>query len=494
MAGKADTMDRIPGDIMITRRVIDDFLREQGLRRVLNAKDLWAISVGTVIAGTFFGWNYGLGVAGPIGFFLSTLAVSLFYLFFVLTLLELGTAIPLAGGPYAYARRAMGPFWGYLTGLVTVLEFLFAATAVVISIGAYVNAVVPDLPPTPVSLAVFALFLLWSILGVKEVAIVELLVTVSALSGIILFLMGSAPAFAWSNVVTTPMLPFGWKGILAAVPFAMWFYISIEGISVSAEETKNPARDMPLGVVTGLLTVVAASVAVWFFSTAAVPWQELAKTSNPLSWVLSKVQSHDRNLLVLFTGLGLCGLLASLQGMINGFSRQAYALARAGYLPRILGGVHPRFRTPHTAILLPGAAGLVMVSTGWDSIYITISGFASLIMYILVLVSFLILRHREPRLERPYSVPFYPLVPVAGLVMATVFLVAFSLYKLSAIRYVLAALALGLIYYFSWARYHISFDAPEEAESAGAQIRRQIQTPEVFGHSRKQEKESTRPP
>src|SRR2546428_4824400 len=122
-----------------------DQAHHHGLKRVLKPLHLWAIAVGLVISGDYFGWNYGVGKAGPVGMAIATVVVTVMYVTFIFSYTELSTAIPHSGGPFAYALKALGPFGGFVAGFGTLVEFVFAPPAIALAIGAYVHFRVPGL-------------------------------------------------------------------------------------------------------------------------------------------------------------------------------------------------------------------------------------------------------------------------------------------------------------------------------------------------------------
>ena len=201
------------------------------LSRVLKPIHLWALAVGLVISGNYFGWSYGFGAGGPMGLALALIPVTIFYVTFILSYSELATAIPHAGGPSAYARRAMGPFWGYMNGISCLIEFVFAPPAIALAVGGYINFLIPSIPTVTAAVAAFLFFIFINYLGMKTSAMVELVFTVIALAGLAIYWVAAAPHFSMARVMTAPLLPFGLKGVMAAVPFAIWFYLAIEGRS-----------------------------------------------------------------------------------------------------------------------------------------------------------------------------------------------------------------------------------------------------------------------
>lgn len=212
------------------------------LQKQLKPIHLWAISVGMVISGQYFGWNYGFEQGGIIGLAIATLIVTVFYTTFMFSYAELSTSIPQAGGPSAYARRAMGPFGGYMAGMACLLEFIFAPPAIAVSTGAYIHFLIPAVNPVYATVGAFIFFILLNLIGVKEVAVIELTATILALIGLSIFYVAGLPHVEASNILNDNSFLNGPTGVLAAIPFAVWFYLAIEGGAMGAEEVENPRK------------------------------------------------------------------------------------------------------------------------------------------------------------------------------------------------------------------------------------------------------------
>lgn len=418
------------------------------LKRVLRPLHLWGIAVGLVISGDYFGWNYGLGKAGPVGMLAAVLLVTVLYICFIFSYTELSTAIPHSGGPYAYARRALGPFFGLLAGVATLLEFVFAPPAIALAIGSYVHFRVPELSIKAVAVAVYVLFALLNCWGVELAARFELFVTALAVFELGLFFAITGPHVQAGRLLAQPLLPFGGRGIFLALPFAIWFYLALEGVAMSAEEVVDPRRDIPIGYTAGLLTLVALALCTLVCTSGVVPWPELVKDDSPLPRAMASVLSPGHILTHMMVYIGLFGLLASFHGIMMGYSRQVFALARGGYLPPFLAWLHPRRRTPVWAVLVPAAFGLVVVWTGKTDQAITLSALGATLLYMLSMISLLVLRRRAPGLIRPYRAPGYPYFPVIALGLAVVCLAAilYSAPQLGAIC--LGIYVLFSLYYF----------------------------------------------
>jgi ethanolamine permease len=290
------------------------------------------------------------------------------------------------------------------------------------------------------------------------------------------FFAVTVPHVKVANLVTTPLLPFGWKGVVASVPSAIWFYLAIEGVAMSAEETANPQRDIPKGYISGILTLVALSLGTLVAATGVMSWQQLGAkdNNNPLPMAMAAVLTKDHPLTHMLVGIGLFGLIASFHGIIMGYSRQTFALARARYLPRFLARIHPRFQTPHWATLIPGLIGAAAVLTNLADQIIVVSVLGAIVLYLVSMAALFALRRREPDLKRPFRAPWYPFAPALAFVLALGCLVAVVWFNPAAARLAGGIFLAGIAYYFAVARTEVlahhdllSFDEIESAHDAG---------------------------
>ena len=424
------------------------------LSRVLKPIHLWALAVGLVISGNYFGWSYGFGAGGPIGLAIALIPVTIFYVTFILSYSELATAIPHAGGPSAYARRAMGKFWGYMNGVSCLIEFVFAPPAIALAVGGYIHNMIPSIPAMPATVFAFLLFIFINYWGMKTSATFELIVTVVALVGLIMFWGLALPHFEMAKVMTQPILPNGYSGIMAAVPFAIWFYLAIEGGAMAAEEMVDPQKDISKGFLSGMGTLMVMAFLTLFLTAGIVDYNVVKDVDFPLPLALTAVYGEGSVFVLLINGIGLFGLIASLHGIIVGYSRQTYAMARTGYLPKFLAYVHPKYHTPVWALILPGLVGLGAALTGLTDIVITISVFGSVAMYLVSLVSLFILRSKEPNLKRPFKVS-YPIVPAISFIIALFCLVSLLYASSEALKWVALVYGLAIVYYFIWGNKNI---------------------------------------
>lgn len=411
------------------------------LARTLGATHLWGIAVGLVISGEYFGWSYGWAQAGTLGFLVTTVFIAAMYTTFIFSYTELTTAIPHAGGPFAYSYRAFGPVGAYIAGFATLVEFVFAPPAIALAIGAYLNVQFPALPARTAAVGAYVLFMGLNIAGVTIAATFELVVTILAIVELLIFMGVVAGGFSWEHFAAhgwagadSPS-PASLTGIFAAIPFAIWFFLAIEGAAMAAEEALEPRRTIPRAYIGGIVTLVALAFGTMIFAGGVGDWRRLADINDPLPQAMKVVVGAQSGWLHLLVWIGLLGLIASFHGIIMGYSRQIYALARAGFLPRLLARVHPRLRTPHLAILAGGAVGIAaiysdqVVTLGGQPLtasIVTLSALGAIVMYVMSLLSLFRLRRREPGLERPFRTPGYPLFPQVALALALVSLLAIA--------------------------------------------------------------------
>ncbi|MDN4524000.1 ethanolamine permease [Fictibacillus fluitans] len=412
------------------------------LQKQLKPIHLWAISVGMVISGQYFGWNYGFEQGGIIGLAIATLIVTVFYTTFMFSYAELSTSIPQAGGPSAYARRAMGPFGGYMAGMACLLEFIFAPPAIAVSTGAYIHFLIPVVNPVYATVGAFIFFILLNLIGVKEVAVIELTATILALIGLSIFYVAGLPHVEASNIFNGNSFLNGPTGVLAAIPFAVWFYLAIEGGAMAAEEVENPRKDIPKGFIGAIITLATATLFT-LFVTAGLGGGSGKLADYPLPQALSSV--YDNGISTALAIIGLFGLIASLNGIIMGFSRQTYALARDGYFPKFLAKTNKK-GVPVGGLLIPGAIGVICAgSASFANALIILSVFGAMMMYCISMVSLFILRKKEPELARPFKVK-YPVVPSIALILGLVCLYSIIKYSVLTTNMMLFGASVPLIY------------------------------------------------
>jgi len=404
------------------------------LKRTLTPLMLWGLGVGYVISGMYFGWNLGLEKGGTLGLAVATFFIIIMYITFTFSYCELASAIPKAGGAFDYAKRALGPNWGFIAGMAQNIEFIFAPPAIAFAIGAYFNLFFPQIPIIYIAIFSYILFTGLNIYGVKAAAIFELVITIFAVGELLLFAGITLPQVEMANLKQNA-LPNGWSGMFAAIPFAIWFFLGIEGVANVAEETIKPQKTILIGFGSAIATLVLLCVLTFISSTGVAGWEAIVykadgtASDSPLPLALGKVVGESNALYHLLIAIGLFGLVASFHGLILAAGRASFEFGRVNYAPSILGKVHPKFKTPANALLVNMLIGIGALLTGRTAEIITISVFGAITLYIISMITVFVLRLKEPGLRRPFRVPLYPLFPIIALTIAVGALAAMLVYN-----------------------------------------------------------------
>jgi ethanolamine permease len=390
----------------------------------------------------------------------------------VFALAELSAAIPTAGGGYAFARRAMGPWGGFLTGTAILIEYTLAPAVVATFIGGYMDTLIGFGGPI-VYLLCYLVFVGIHLYGVGEALKTMFAITVVAVVAIAAFVIGMIPQFEVANLFNidptnaagaSAFLPFGMVGIWAAFPFAIWFFLAVESVPLAAEEARDPARAMPRGIIAAMGVLVLLAVLMLVFTPGAGGSAAMAGSGNPPVDALAAGGASE-GLTRVVNYAGLFGLVASFFSIIYAYSRQTFALSRAGYLPRALSVTNGR-KAPVLALLVPGAIGFVLSLTGQGAMLLNMAVFGATVSYVLMMVSHIVLRRREPDLPRPYRTPGGVATTGVALVLAAAAVLATFLVDVTAALWTLGAYALFLAYFALYSRHHLVASAPEEEFAA----------------------------
>jgi ethanolamine permease len=430
---------------------------------------LAGLGVAYVISGDFAGWNFGLAQGGWGGLLIATVLMATMYTAMVFALAELSSTIPTAGGGYGFARRAMGPWGGFLTGTAILIEYAIAPAAIATFIGGYVEALI-GFGGVFVYLFFYLVFIGIHLYGVGEALKLMFAITAIAVVALAAFVVGMIPLFEASNLFdiaptdaagASAFLPFGYVGIWAALPYAIWFFLAIEGVPLAAEESRDPARDMPRGLIAGMLALLVFAALILVFGPGGAGSTAIQDSDNPLPLAVETAYGGANALGTFVNIAGLAGLIASFFSIIFAYSRQTFALSRAGYLPRVLSVTGSR-RTPWVALVVPGVIGFFLALTGDGAKLINIAVFGATISYVLMMLSHIVLRRREPDLERPYRTPGGTVTSGVALVLALAAVVATFIVDPVAALIMVGVYALFLAYFGLYSRHHLVAQAPEE--------------------------------
>lgn len=417
----------------------------EGLKKTLTPLMLWGLGVGYVISGMYFGWNIGLDKGGTIGLGIATFFILIMYITFSLSYSELACAIPKAGGAFDYTRRAFGNDIGFVSGMAQWIEFVFAPPAIALGIGAYFHILMPTVDTMVFAVIAYFLFTGINILGVKISATFELIITIIAVAELTLFASLTLPHFHAENLKVNPF-PHGVEGIFAAIPFAIWFFLGMEGLANVAEETINPQKNITKGFGYSMATLGVLAAMTFLSATGVGGWEKVVydKAGNvsdsPLPMALGQITGDNAFFYHMLVSVGLFGFVASFNGLLLAAGRATYEFGKSGQFPQVLGKVNKKFSTPHWALVFNMGVGIIALFTGRTGDIITISVFGAITLYIVSCLSLLQLRKTEPNMERPFKVPFYPVFPFIALTIAGIALVAMTYYNL-----LLAAIYFGFI-------------------------------------------------
>jgi len=420
---------------------------------------LWGLGVGYVISGMYFGWNLGLEKGGTLGLAIATVFIIVMYVTFTFSYTELACAIPKAGGAFNYADRALGRDLGFIAGMAQNIEFIFAPPAIAFAIGAYFNLFFPQLPVLLIAIFAYLLFTGLNIYGVKAAATFELTITILAVGELLLFSGITLPHLEIKNLQQNAF-PHGWQGVFAAIPFAIWFFLAIEGVANVAEEAINPQKTILIGFGSAILTLVILCILTFISSVGVAGWEAVvykpdgSTSDSPLPLALSKIVGGNNILYHLLITIGLFGLIASFHGIILAAGRSSFEFGRVKMAPAFLGKIHSRFQTPANALLMNMIIGVIALFTGKTAEIITISVFGALTLYIVSMIVLLQLRKKEPGLQRPFKVPMYPVFPVVALTIAVASLVAMTIYNLK----------LALVYFLLMGLCFVAFKIFQEKQ------------------------------
>jgi len=421
------------------RKVDAAWFESRGLKRYARVWSLWALGVGAVISGHYSGWNFGL--AHGFGSMLAAvLVIAAMYWGLVFCLAEMSPALPHTGGAYSFARSAMGPWGGMVTGLAESIEYILTAAVIVFFIGSYMSAIV-ETPPAWQPLwwaGCYALFLALNLRGVELSFRIGVVVTLGALAVLAIYWVSALPAFdlgRWALNIDrapdgTPMelpagggtwFPFGLAGVLSALPFAVWLFLAIEQLPLAAEEAADPQRDMPRGLVYGMATLMVSALLTLFLNAGVGAEGAmhgafgLASSAEPLLDGFRVL--YGAGIAKLLALAAVIGLVASFHSIIFAFGRQIYSLSRAGYYLPFMSLTHGARKVPHMALYTGSAMGFAIMLAVWavagaeeggrliGGTLLNMAVFGAMISYAMQGLSFVLLRRRMPRIARPYRSP-----------------------------------------------------------------------------------------
>jgi ethanolamine permease len=471
-------------------RVDNAYFEKRGLKRYAGVASLWALGVGAVISGHFSGWNLGLASGGWGGMLIAAILIAIMYLGLVFCIAEMSPALPHTGAAYSFARTAMGPWGGFVTGLCENVEYVITPAVVVFFIGSYLGTIfgTPAWFQPVYWVVCYAIFVALNVWGVELSFKVTLVVTLLALACLVAFWISAFPAADFNRWALNvgpdgaelpngngPFLPMGITGALAALPFAVWLFLAIEQLPLAAEESVDPKKDMPTGIILGMFTlIVSAFMILWLNPSVPNGTFALGKSTEPLLDGFRAIYGSDiARLLAL---VAVVGLIASFHTIIFAKGRQIYSLSRAGYFPRWLSITHETRKTPHIAMIAGAVVALAIMMGLWfylggeaagaviGGTLLNMAVFGAMCSYIAQAASFILLRRYHSHIERPYRSPLGEVGAYLTIVIALVtigFQLADPVYRQGVIG-VAIWFAVGIVYFGLFGRNRLVLSPEEE--------------------------------
>jgi len=486
-------MDQKRAGIATYENVGADYLEQRKLRKSAGWVLLWALGVGAVISGDYYGWNLGLAVGGFWGLAIATVLMAVMYVCMVFSIAELSAALPHAGGFYSFVRNAFGPTGGFICGVTDTIEYVITPAVIVVAIGGYLKALLPGVPVEVWWLSAYAVFVLINIRGVELTLKVGLVVTAVAVVVLIVFYVSAVTrgAFDWNLLFTVEPdagrsaagLPKGVYGGFAALPFAIWFYLAIGQLPLAAEEAHDAVRDMPRALILGITTLLILSILTLVLNSGVGGGAAVIGASGaPLNDGFAAVYGEG-TLTKLLTLGALAGLIASFHTIIYAYGRVLFALSRAGYFFRWI-SVTNGYHTPQRALLLGAGAGLGCVfAIKWSGeggqvggALLNMAVFGAVISYAMVMASYIKLKISRPELPRPYLSPLGIPGAAIGAALSLVALVAcFSVPEYRpGVWGVAIFLIAAIVVFVAYTRNRLVAQAPEEEIALVAQAEKEL--------------------
>ncbi|MBY0224591.1 MAG: APC family permease [Hyphomicrobium sp.] len=403
------------------------------LLRVLGPGHVWALGVGIVLVGEYMGWNFSVGKGGAMAALIACWVAGLLYTCVAMIDSEVTSTVAAAGGQYAQAKHIVGPLMAFNVGLFLVFAYTMLEAANAITLGYLIQTVGGMMGMTDAAgealvlhdkpfIVLTIMFLAWlNYRGVYATLTFNLVITAIAFLAIIILFFAVKP---WTTEVLQHEelltgLPYGWIGVIAALHFGLWYYLGIEGTCQAAEEVRSPARLLPLGTMTGIMTLLIAATMTWFICAGLMPWEYLGQAVTPL-FDAARLMDSMPLMVLLFIGT-IFSTLASANGCINDASRAWFSMARDRYLPQWFGAVHPKYRTPYRAIVfLVPVAVLFAYYAPLDQV-ITFSILSGLLGYTFMTFNVVMFRRKWPlgSIDRGYVHPMHPLPALVLLLLCS---------------------------------------------------------------------------
>jgi basic amino acid/polyamine antiporter, APA family len=416
-------------DVFRTKSIelLKEEARAHSLRKELGAIDIIMMGIGVIIGTGIFVLTgiVAAKYAGP-GLILSFIMAGITCAFVCFAYAELAAMVPIAGSAYTYTYTSLGEFIAWIVGWNLILEYSVGACAVAGGWSAYtvgllksaglelpvaVTAVPADGGMVNLPAMLITLFLTYLLTrGVRESAAANKVLVVIKLVAIFLFLFLAGPRVDPMN--WEPFLPFGYSGVSAGAAIIFFAYLGVDSIATSAEETKNPSKAMPIGIIGSLLICTILYVLVAAVLTGVVPYNQL-NNAEPVAYAL-RTLGYQFGSAIVGTG-AICGLSTVLLVMMYAQTRAFFAMSRDGLIPAAICKIHPQYGTPHIITIIVGIA--VALVSGFTPITIVaeMCSVGTLFAFLVATIGVVVLRRTKPDAERPFRCPAIRIVAACAI-------------------------------------------------------------------------------
>ncbi len=397
----------------------------------------WGLSVGAAVGGLYAGWNLGLGQAGFGGMLVATLVAGALYLFLVMSVSELVSVMPYAGGTMSYSLVVFGRFGGFIAAMAVLVAYLCAMSSILLGVTQEIVKFPEGFGLSHLSapLVWAALLLLFGWLNVSSritFFTTALVLSIGALALLVLVTAGLLPSFSPSELLALAVaptgnrwLPNGYTGVVLAIPFALWLFLSIEVGIFSAEDVSEPQRTLPKSLLLSFASLLMIALLVLIILPGSPPGVlAISKLPDPLGPGLHKIFGRSP----LVDLLTLAGAIAGFHSMVYASSRLVLAMARAGFMPASLTKVAPASGMPSRAVVVVCLAVFALVfATRFVAsekqvveVLIHLAAIGGLVSYLFVFAAYLKLHSTYPDLPRPFQSMFGATGAIAGLLMVAI--------------------------------------------------------------------------
>ena len=483
---------------LFTTKSIDRLMRESSgehdgehtLKRTLGKANLVMLGIGAIIGAGIFvltgaAASQHAGPAVVISFVVAGLACT----FAGLCYSEFASMIPIAGSAYTYAYATLGEFIAWIIGWDLILEYLFGASTVAVGWSGYmtsflkdVGIIIPDaLCNAPIfydvatqsysatgaflnlpAMAIVGIMTWLLVVGIRESANINNVIVVIKVIVILLFII-----LGWNYINPENWVPFipentgtfgeyGWSGVIRAAGIIFFAYIGFDAVSTAAQEAVNPQKDMPFGILGSLVVCTILYILVGLVMTGIVPYLQLNNPA-PIAVAIDATGDGLAWLRPIIKIGALAGLSSVILVMLMGQPRIFFSMSKDGLLPKSFGKVHPKYKTPYITTILTGAVAMLVAGIFPIGLLGELVSIGTLLAFVIVCGGVLVLRYKQPNINRPFKTPFFPIVPILGMLssLALMYFLPIDTW----IR-LIVWMALGVIIYFGYSRKHSKVNNP----------------------------------